>query len=635
VRQCSCCTWSDSSSCRKRSSPLLPSRLSRWLRQRWPDLILVGLLPVALALRVYGLDWDRGLYFHPDERQILMVVERLAVPAHWQELFTPDSSLNPRFFAYGSFPIYLLRLCAWVVALWRPAWASMSQFYRLGRLLSALFDTATVAITYVLARKLFDRRVGLLAAAFVTFTVLHIQLAHFYTVDTVLTTLALLAVNKAVDVAREGRLRHGVMLGALFGAALATKVSALPLALVVVLAWLASTWAVQPMRGPMRARLKTAWTAVRRRVVVTFAVGAVCFVLLQPYAVIDAYRFVTGVGQELAMAQGWYDFPYTRQYAGTWPYLYQARQIVLFAMGLPLGLVSLGGLLWMGLRVWRHPVPDLAVLVAWMLLYAVTQGAAYAKFIRYTLPLLPLLCLAGSAMWVTAWDGEGGAATKVNRHRGRKIILTISLVAVLLSTVFYAGAFLNVYRQPHTWVQASVWLCQHLESGSTVLTEEWDDPLPMLGAVTGGHCPSDMITILRLDVYGAGTEQDGLLTALEAADYIVLSSQRLYAPISRLSERYPISSRYYQELFAERLGFQLVEAPAVYAQLAGITLVDNPRAGLALPSPPLLAQTRPGGLVIDLGRADESFTVYDHPQPLIFAKTSALPRHQLEALLSR
>jgi hypothetical protein len=114
----------------------------------------------------------------------------------------------------------------------------------------------------------------------------------------------------------------------------------------------------------------------------------------------------------------------------------------------------------------------------------------------------------------------------------------------------------------------------------------------------------------------------------------VLSSQRLYAPVSRLMERYPISSRYYRELFAERLGFQLVAAPAVYPQLWGITLLDNPRARLPLPTPPLLAASRPAGLVVDLGQADESFTVYDHPQPLVFVKVLRLSRQQLQKLLS-
>jgi hypothetical protein len=613
---------------------LLPARLGRWLRPSWATWILIGLLSLAFALRIYGLDWDGGLYFHPDERQLLMVVERLALPGHWRELFTSESSLNPRFFAYGSFPIYLLRLVSWLLALWRPGWASMDQFYLLGRLLSALFDTGTVLATYLLARKLFDRRVAFLAAAGVTFAVLHIQLAHFYTVDTLLTTIVLLAVSKAVDVARAGRLSDGLLCGLLFGAAVATKVSAWPLAVVIIVAWLAYAWAERPTRGQLWSQLKKAWSRVRRKVLLTYSLALLCFVILQPYAVIDAYRFVTGIGQEMAMAQGWYDFPYTRQYAGTWPYLYQARQIVLFAMGLPLGLLGLGGLLWISLRPWQQPSREHVVLLAWPLLYAVTQGTAYAKFIRYALPLLPFLCLAGAAMWVAWWDSSGRSAKTTGGRWARRSGLMILLGVVLLVTVFYAAAFLNIYRQTHPWIQASAWLCQHLSPGSTVLTEIWDDPLPTRGAVADWRCPSG-VTTLRLDMYAPDTEVklEQLLDALQAADYIVLSSQRLYGPITRLPERYPISSRYYRELFAERLGFQLLAAPAVYPQLAGITLLDNPRAGLTLPSPPLLAANRPDGWVIDLGRADESFTVYDHPQPLIFANVSRFARHRQKALL--
>jgi hypothetical protein len=39
-------------------------------------------------------------------------------------------------------------------------------------------------------------------------------------------------------------------------------------------------------------------------------------------------------------------------------------------------------------------------------------------------------------------------------------------------------------------------------------------------------------------------------------------------------------------------------------------------------------------VVLDWGRADESFTVYDHPLPLVFKKTRALSHDELRALLS-
>jgi hypothetical protein len=167
------------------------------------------------------------------------------------------------------------------------------------------------------------------------------------------------------------------------------------------------------------------------------------------------------------------------------------------------------------------------------------------------------------------------------------------------------------------------------------MVEYWDDPLPVRSGGQDVACRGDY-TFFQLDLYEPDTEAklEDLLDGIEASDYIVLSSQRLYAAVSRLTERYPISSRYYKELFAERLGYQLVAAPAVYPQLWEVTLLDDPRARLPLPTPPLLAASRPPGLVIDLGQADESFTVYDHPQPLIFARVLRLSRQQLRDLLS-
>ena len=57
---------------------------SRWRTARLSRALAV-LLPlaivfVALGLRLYGIDWDQGHLFHPDERAILMRVGELRFP---------------------------------------------------------------------------------------------------------------------------------------------------------------------------------------------------------------------------------------------------------------------------------------------------------------------------------------------------------------------------------------------------------------------------------------------------------------------------------------------------------------------------------------------------------------------------
>ena len=84
---------------------------------------LLGLILVtAFALRVFGLNWDDNHHIHPDERWITMVALDTYVPAEWSDALNPRrSALNPywdlranqpRHFAYGSFPLYLVRLVA-------------------------------------------------------------------------------------------------------------------------------------------------------------------------------------------------------------------------------------------------------------------------------------------------------------------------------------------------------------------------------------------------------------------------------------------------------------------------------------------------------------------------------------------
>ena len=75
---------------------------------------LVAIIAIALALRLYGLNWDSGFPHtpHPDERAILMKVAEISPPApgNLGSLFDADeSSWNPRWFPYGSFPLYLLK----------------------------------------------------------------------------------------------------------------------------------------------------------------------------------------------------------------------------------------------------------------------------------------------------------------------------------------------------------------------------------------------------------------------------------------------------------------------------------------------------------------------------------------------
>ena len=110
---------------------------------------------------------------------------------------------------------------------------------------------------------------------------------------------------------------------------------------------------------------------------------------------------------------------------------------------------------------------------------------------------------------------------------------------------------------------------------------------------------------------------------LSYGDYLVFYSNRTYGSISRLPDRYPLSTRYYSLLFAGSLGYEPLKAFTSYPKLAGITFVDNTFDRAGIPEPTAFKPDL-SGITLNLGYADENVMDYDHPKVLVFQKTAEL-----------
>ncbi len=575
-------------------------------RRALPVLLI---LLVAAALRFRGLNWDEGHWLHPDERQIFFVVMDLDWPESIAQALTPDSPLNPHFFAYGSLPIYLLKL---VIAALKPLWPALrddANMHLIARPLAALFDLGTVYLVYRLGRQVlprsYDRKkkewIALLAAVFTSFAVIHIQLAHFYTADSLLTFFIMLALTLAAGMTETSGWRRDMALGAALGLALATKVSAAPLLLPIAVAY----YSAAP-RPPSISVVDHGWHALRRMVPMLLAAGALFFIV-QPYALLDAWTFLRDTGREAGIARGIIDVPYTIQYAGTLPLLYPIWQTTLWGLALPLGLLGWAGLLALGIGWLRRGTRADAILLAWAGPYLILTGLLYAKHLRYMLPLAPVLCLLAARLLVQTVDW----------NPARPIVRSLSVsfvILALLSTLAYALLFSSMYASPHSWVSASEWIHRHVPAGSTLAIEHWDRALPLSLEVDGSHHRASNYVQLRLPLYGKPDEAAKwtvIAADLADSDYIVIATRRLYGSIPRVPGTYPVATRYYDMLFAGELGFQLEQ------EFTRSPTWLNPRI-------PPLAGAAPGCL-----RPDESFVVYDHPRALIFRNVEYLPADEL------
>src|SRR4030066_375831 len=111
------------------------------------------------------------------------------------------SPLNPNnrghaFYVYGTLPMFVTRY----LVQWIYGHSGFNEMTIVGRILSAIVDLFSVVLVYAIGSRVFNKRVGLLAAAFLAFTVLNIQQSHFFTMDTFSNFFTLLAIYYAVRV---------------------------------------------------------------------------------------------------------------------------------------------------------------------------------------------------------------------------------------------------------------------------------------------------------------------------------------------------------------------------------------------------------------------------------------------------
>src|ERR687886_251270 len=570
---------------------LLPRSRDAWRSGRWQVLVLALTLVVAAAFRLNGLEtWDANTHQHPDERFLTIVASQVSIPASLGDYFnTARSSLNPYAngqanYAYGQLPLTLTRL----VAEWTGR-ASYQQVFGVGRALSSVADLATIGLAWLLARRVFGVRTAHLTALLLALSVLPIQLAHFFAVDTFATCFAAAALFFGQRAWQRESLVDALLAGAMVGLAMASKISALLLLPVLGLALL---W---PRRGrPSLGQVFDGLTAFG----VTAVAAFFAFRIAEPYAFLGPAvwglrlnpQWVSDKAYQVQVSSGTVDVPFMIQWAGTPSMTFVLQNVVQWAMGPALGIACLVGL---GVGLWRlvrgHAREREAVLVLfWSLVNLAYFGGQFAKFLRYLLPTYFTLVMLGAYVLLlgTDWLARARLWHINSLHRWLA-------PAVVTATGLWALAFSNgVYGQPHSRLQASDWIYANIPAGATLATEHWDDRLPLSRPAE----EPGQYRYAELALYDAEGPQkrERLLNVLDQSDYIVMASRRLSGSIPRLPERYPMATSYYRLLQSGQLGYELV---ARFQVAPGL-----------------------GPLRVDDSNAQEDFTVYDHPLVEVWRK---------------
>lgn len=417
--------------------------------------VALGLIVIAAAIvRFWGLGF--GLphtQARPDETHIIEAARTMLsgrMPRFYDYPWLYISTLSVLYMGYfvwgaatGAF-----HSLADMVASWPTDWA---PFFLISRAMAATFGTATVLVVFSMARRLWSDSAALLAALFMAFAFIHARDSHFGTTDTALTFFIVASVGVLIEAHRSGSQAQFAAAGILGGLGAATKYNA-----VFLLAPIVGSYVLHVMLADERLR------AARDPRLFTYGVPyLLAFGVGIPFVVLDYQNFaiamkelqssMTGGDPRLHLDNGW---------------IHHLVNSLRYGLGLPLLAAGLTGGLLLAART-----PGAAVLLlAFPVAYYSVAGGLRNLFFRYTIPIVPFLCLtAAYAVWQFArWIGARPALAR--RHG-----LVTASAMVLLGAVVIGPSAVDIWRfdrivsRTDNRVVVAEWFEQHVPSGSSVL----------------------------------------------------------------------------------------------------------------------------------------------------------------------
>jgi len=416
-------------------------------------LSLALILFVAAVVRFWGLAF--GLphtQARPDETHIIEAARAMLsgrLPRFYDYPWLYISTLSLLYFGYFAWGAATgaFHSLAEMVASWPGYWA---PFFLISRALAATFGTATVYVVFRIGRRLWSDTAGLIAALFLALAFIHARDSHFGTTDTMLTFFVMLSIGLLIEAHRTGLQRQFVVAGIVGGLGAATKYNALLLVAPILASYLLhvalSSDRARAVRDPRLFTYGLPFLAA-------FAVG-VPFILIDypnfALAMRDLQDSMTKGDPSLGLTNGW---------------VHHLVNSMRYGLGLPLLLCGLGGAVLLGVRA-----PGVAViLLAFPVAYYSVAGGLRNLFFRYTIPIVPFLCLtAGYLVWQA-----GGLAGSLWPGARRARAMTIAMS--LLTTVVIGPSAINLWRfdrivnRTDNRVIVSEWFEQHVPPGSSVL----------------------------------------------------------------------------------------------------------------------------------------------------------------------
>lgn len=407
----------------------------------------ITLMAISIFLRAYGLGfpsyhWDENLDFN---NVFSASFNQLAI-------LTYD---------HGSFHAYLI-LVIWHLYLFligeQPTTSNLilayftdpQPFLILARGLLVLASTGTVAMVFLVGKRLYNHRVGWIAAIFLAGTFLHAAESHYARTHVLGALFVILVLYFCSLILETGSKTAYMLAGVSLGLAAASQYSLVIAGVCIFYAhikYLKNTGTVTNLH-----RLLFDSSLLR-----SVGVAAIAFFCVTPYAALDAQRFLKEISSNAQnVTRTWVDSE------GLPVWLFYLTEHLRNGMGTLLALTSLLGFVYALLR--RSQADSLLIV---FLLVSYLTLANSANFARYLIPSLPILVILAALLL----DRIFTPLAKNLSQKGINLIIVLFIVGSMIQPVINIIRFDYWLTQPDTRQAAVDWILSNIPKGSKFAIE--------------------------------------------------------------------------------------------------------------------------------------------------------------------
>jgi len=466
--------------------------------------LLVILIAVGIIFRFNWVNWSQGTNLHPDEYGLTNTLVQIQIPNSLNKYFnTRISPLSPyqkydvagqpteggadNRLRWGQLPITIIRFAGELTGN-----TGYDEIRLLGRSLSALADTLSLALLFLIGRRVYGEKIGLLATALSALSVMQIQQSHFMTVDNFGVLFTMCTMYCCVRIAQQPCLKRAivrhdykptsngilwfVLFGIAFGMAMASRINLLPLAGMLLVATFISIVDLKLKKPGELGRIMFMSFLL---LVLAGVVSLLTFRITQPMSFRaeagDTMFFTIHLNpdwvESMKVAQnesnGIGGGPPSEQWANRPAIIFPWVNMVVWGMGIPLGLTAWAGFLWAGWRSfkWHRDWRIHLLFLVWVGGYFLFMGTRFVKSVRYFLPVYPFLSLFAAWLILNLWTLNSEHMLRATKYRRiiRKGVVSLLTGIVIAGTFTWALLFINaIYRHDHTRIQAAHWIYQNI-----------------------------------------------------------------------------------------------------------------------------------------------------------------------------